>query len=105
MAGHSSIMSAAAPRALSPPPVVGRTCDFVVSPKEAAEILDIHDRTLRRLDQKGEGPEKIKLSVRRYGYRISAIERWLAERVCKPKDATPERRPVGAKRTAGVSSK
>jgi predicted DNA-binding transcriptional regulator AlpA len=84
MSNHiGPVCSALVARRIATPPIIERTCDFVVSPKETAKIINVAVHTLRRLDKKGEGPERIQLSARRIGYRISSIERWLAERVCK----------------------
>jgi predicted DNA-binding transcriptional regulator AlpA len=59
-----------------------RKLDRVLSPAETAAVLGINERTLRRLVQDGEGPERVQLSKRRYGHRESAVDRWLANRVC-----------------------
>ena len=61
--------------------------DRVLTSHEAARLLGIHVRSLRRLVHDGEAPERVKLSQRRFGFRMSAIDRWLAERVVRPEVA------------------
>ena len=45
----------------------------VISDREYADILGVSLDTVRRMDARGEGPPKIKLSTRRHGRRISDI--------------------------------
>jgi hypothetical protein len=47
--------------------------DRIVSEKEAARIRGVSEYTLRRQAERGEGPERIRLSPRRIGYRISDL--------------------------------
>jgi predicted DNA-binding transcriptional regulator AlpA len=47
--------------------------DRIVSEREAAQIRGVSEYTLRRQAQRGEGPERIKLSPRRIGYRYSSL--------------------------------
>ena len=47
--------------------------DRLVSEKTAAELLNISKDTLRRLDKRGEGPKRRKISPRRVGYLLSEI--------------------------------
>jgi predicted DNA-binding transcriptional regulator AlpA len=54
--------------------------NYVRSPKEAAERLGISISTLRRLEQRGEGPQRIKISDRRIGYPDSALAEFIAAR-------------------------
>jgi predicted DNA-binding transcriptional regulator AlpA len=61
---------------------IERTHDYVLTASQTAKLLGVHIRSLRRLVYNGEAPERVKLTTRRYGFRASAIERWLAERVC-----------------------
>jgi predicted DNA-binding transcriptional regulator AlpA len=48
--------------------------DRIISERVAAEILGISPDTLRRLDRRGEGPTRRKISPRRVGYKISEVE-------------------------------
>ena len=57
-----------------PPPAL----DYVVSERKAAEIIGVSPDTLRRMVKRGEGPHEIKISARRIGYRLSALNEFLA---------------------------
>jgi len=48
--------------------------DRLVSEKVAAEILNISPDTLRRINHRGEGPQRRKISPRRVGYKLSEGE-------------------------------
>jgi predicted DNA-binding transcriptional regulator AlpA len=48
---------------------IGRTVERVT-----AEILGISPDTLRRLNRRGEGPTRRKISPRRVGYKVSEVE-------------------------------
>lgn len=50
------------------------TLDRLVSEKVAAEILNISPDTLRRINHRGEGPRRRKISPRRVGYKLSEVE-------------------------------
>jgi predicted DNA-binding transcriptional regulator AlpA len=65
------------PRLHRPPPARGEIVDYVVSEREAAEIIGVSPDTLRRMVKRGEGPDRIKISVRRIGYRLSALNDFL----------------------------
>jgi predicted DNA-binding transcriptional regulator AlpA len=54
--------------------------DRVIAESAAANIVGVSTATLRRMVERGEGPSRIKLSTRRIGYRLSAIEDWLRSR-------------------------
>jgi len=55
--------------------------DFMVVPDpHVCVILDISHDTLRRLDQRGEGPAWVQLSTRRRGRTIGAIREFLQKR-------------------------
>jgi predicted DNA-binding transcriptional regulator AlpA len=43
----------------------------------AAHVLGISTMTLRRMSKNGEGPERIKISPRRVGYRLRDCVAWL----------------------------
>jgi predicted DNA-binding transcriptional regulator AlpA len=47
--------------------------DRIVSEKEACAIRNVSPDTLQRQAARGEGPERIKLSPRRVGYRLSSL--------------------------------
>lgn len=47
--------------------------DRIVTEKEAARIRGVSEYTLRRQAKDGEGPERIRLSKRRVGYRFSEL--------------------------------
>jgi predicted DNA-binding transcriptional regulator AlpA len=74
-----SLSGAAAPR---PPSAItiDRHQDRVFTPQETARFLGIGLRSVRRLVETGEGPERVQITVRRYGFRLSAIDRWLTGR-------------------------
>jgi len=54
--------------------------DAVRSRQEVAEILGISTRTLSRLEVSGQMPPRVRVSDRRFGYRDSAINKFIAER-------------------------
>lgn len=60
----------------------------ILSRREAAKMLDMSTDTLDRLARRNEGPPRIKLSIRRCGYRAGDIREWqdrrLAEAGYKP---------------------
>ncbi len=45
----------------------------IISEKEAAEHLCFSPDTLRRMNARGEGPQRIKISARRVGYRLGDV--------------------------------
>lgn len=54
--------------------------DPIIGVKQAALIAGISHRTLARMAGRGEGPPRIRLSPKRIGYRLSAVETWVASR-------------------------
>jgi predicted DNA-binding transcriptional regulator AlpA len=58
--------------------------DRVVSEAEAAEIIGYSKDTLRREFRAGRAPERIRISGRRIGYRLSAIYQFLESHTEKP---------------------
>ena len=46
----------------------------------AAALLGVSHMTLRRMDLRGEGPPRLKLSDRMVRYRLADIEAWVEER-------------------------
>ena len=68
------------PARMSPPPTTAgaRTAKALLKPREAAEFLDYHPRTLRRLEVKGVLPAAVgKGRLKRW--RRSDLEQWEAE--------------------------
>ena len=68
------------PARMSPPPTTGgaRTAKALLKPQEAADFLDYHPRTLRRLEVKGVLPVAVgKGRLKRW--RRSDLEQWDAE--------------------------
>jgi predicted DNA-binding transcriptional regulator AlpA len=61
-----------------PAPARREILDYVVSEREAAEIIGVSADTLRRIVKRGEGPDRIRISARRIGYRLSALNDFLA---------------------------
>lgn len=49
----------------------------VLTRREAVAHLGISDRTLFRLEAKGDAPPKIRLSPGRIGYRVSDLNAWM----------------------------
>ena len=47
--------------------------DRIVSEKEACEIRGVSPDTLQRQAARGEGPQRIRLSPRRVGYKLSSL--------------------------------
>ena len=68
--------------AVSPAP--RSVLDRVVSEAEAAEIIGYSKDTLRREFRAGRAPERIRISGRRIGYRLSAIYQFLESHTEKP---------------------
>jgi predicted DNA-binding transcriptional regulator AlpA len=52
----------------------------VLSKPQVCSIINLSEDTLTRLHQKGEGPERLRLSARRVGYTVGAIRSWLKQR-------------------------
>jgi predicted DNA-binding transcriptional regulator AlpA len=48
--------------------------DRLITERATAEILGISRDTLRRLNRRGEGPLRRKISPRRVGYKVSEVE-------------------------------
>jgi hypothetical protein len=54
--------------------------DFVLTRKETAGRLRISLRTLTRIERAKKLAPRVRLSDRRYGYRISTVENYLSAR-------------------------
>ena len=66
----------------------------ILSEREVSDWLGISEPTLFRHRRDGTGPKFIRLSLRRVGYRRSAIENWLLSREHQSLDdltRTPDR--------------
>jgi predicted DNA-binding transcriptional regulator AlpA len=70
------------------PGVTVRKSNFVVSPDDqvltelqAAEFCGISKDTLRRRNNRGDGPKRLRLSARRVGYRLRDLRAWLDSNV------------------------
>ena len=48
--------------------------DRIITERATAEILGISPDTLRRLNRRGEGPTRRRISPRRVGYKVSEVE-------------------------------
>ena len=55
----------------------------VLTSKQAIELLGISEQTFARLEARGEGPPKIRLSPRRIGYRVCDLKAWQDARLEK----------------------
>jgi predicted DNA-binding transcriptional regulator AlpA len=49
----------------------------VLSRPEVIALLGVSKMTLDRIEARGDGPRKVRLSARRIGYRLRDIEKWL----------------------------
>jgi predicted DNA-binding transcriptional regulator AlpA len=58
-----------------------KAIDHVRTLRETAALLSIHEKTLRRLIKRGEGPPVVRLSPNRVGIRDSDREAYIAARV------------------------
>jgi predicted DNA-binding transcriptional regulator AlpA len=54
--------------------------DRVRTTQETAARLRVSLKTLRRMEQRGEGPPRIRITERIYGYRDSEIDKFLSSR-------------------------
>lgn len=52
----------------------GNTPDRLITERATAEILSVSPDTLRRLNRRGKGPKRRKISPRRVGYKLSEVE-------------------------------
>lgn len=57
-----------------------RDLSRIATEHEAARLLGLSVTTLRRLRASGSGPPVCRLSVKRLGYRIGDLDRWVSER-------------------------
>lgn len=61
----------------------------LLSPGEAAEYLDVTERTLSYWRIKGQGPSFVRVHRRRIAYRVQDIENWLEARVQRSTSDVP----------------
>lgn len=52
----------------------------VLNRSETLKMVGLSDRTWDRLEQRGDGPTKTRISKGRIGYRVSDIREWLDRR-------------------------
>jgi predicted DNA-binding transcriptional regulator AlpA len=57
--------------------------DRMLTERTTAELLSISPDTLRRLNRRGEGPVRRKISPRRIGYKLSEVEAYRDGRLLK----------------------
>jgi predicted DNA-binding transcriptional regulator AlpA len=48
--------------------------------KELSELVGLSIRTITALEAEGKGPKRVRLSKARFGYTVTAIREWLAQR-------------------------
>jgi predicted DNA-binding transcriptional regulator AlpA len=74
--------------------------DVVMTEAEFRRLAgNLSRRTVRRLDQRGEGPPKIQLSARRIGRRLGDVRAWLQSRQNAgphPSGANPQKKTPAA---------
>jgi predicted DNA-binding transcriptional regulator AlpA len=71
---------AAAP-ATGPPVDFARLPEFaVVGREQAAVLLGVSLETLKRMEARGQGPKRVKVSQKRVGYRLSDLRTWIEAR-------------------------
>lgn len=51
--------------------------DRIISEREVAKLIGVSTMTLDRWAQRGLGPDRIKLSERKIGYRQSDVKAWM----------------------------
>jgi predicted DNA-binding transcriptional regulator AlpA len=67
------------------PPATGPPLDAIdahriISEPEAARLFGVSTDTLRRMSARGDAPPRIRISLRRIGYRLADCLSWLKER-------------------------
>lgn len=66
--------------------------DKILDEPTAAARLGVSPRTLRRQAENGAGPERLKISTRRIGYRESDVLDWIASRTSASTEAPRDAR-------------
>jgi predicted DNA-binding transcriptional regulator AlpA len=69
--------------------------DRVLSRRQTSEMLGLSLRTFARLEYAGDVPPRIKLSTRRVGYRLSAVQAWIDAREAPGKHSRAARAVLG----------
>lgn len=52
----------------------------VLTPHQAADVLNVTTKTLARMRQRGEGPQFVKISRNKVGYAYASIQDWIKSR-------------------------
>jgi predicted DNA-binding transcriptional regulator AlpA len=73
--------------------------DRLITERATAEILCISPDTLRRLNRRGEGPTRRKISPRRVGYKVSEVEAYRDGKCLGISEDQPRERRRGLRRT------
>lgn len=55
--------------------------DYILRPREVAEMLNVHTTTVWRWRRNGEFPEPIRLGPRICGWRRSTVDAWLDRQI------------------------
>jgi predicted DNA-binding transcriptional regulator AlpA len=53
--------------------------DRILSEVETATLAGVSSQTLRRMSDRGQGPPRLKISLRRVGYRLRDVQTWLRD--------------------------
>jgi len=54
--------------------------DYIIKTQHIGEIVGLHPKTVRRMEDRGEFPRGVVLSVRQRGYMASDVYNWLESR-------------------------
>jgi predicted DNA-binding transcriptional regulator AlpA len=78
--------------------MVNNSTDQILSERDVCNWLGISEPTLFRHRRHGTGPNFVRLSARRVGYRHSAVEAWLIQQEQQQSDkrGRPQRRMVAS---------
>jgi hypothetical protein len=66
----------------------------MLTEKEAASVIGVHYKTLRKMSAEGKGPTRIKVSERRVGYRLGDCLTYIREREALSAAPQPARPPL-----------
>ena len=75
--------------------------DRILSERVTAKILGISPDTLRRLNRRGEGPTRRRISPRRVGYKASEVEAYRDGEPLQPPALQPKRRQASRRQSRG----
>ena len=70
----------------------------MLSEKEAAAVLGVHYKTLRKMSAEGKGPRRIKVSEKRVGYRLRDCRAYIDERAALSGAPQPTQPPLRRRR-------